>query len=102
MKSLYWVAAVVVVLIAGAQFITIFVVQPIGAVPQGRTVIVTRLTNVNFIDSADGICERKMGGVSVLCRGMVIARVMKEATILGRLPYSSLLYGVSTGGKTYH
>ena len=81
--------------------LTFFVVQPIGAVPEGRTLIISRLTNVNLVDSADGICERQMGGVSLLCRGAVIARVGNTATIYARFPYSETLYRISTGGRTY-
>jgi hypothetical protein len=85
----------------GAQFITLFVIQPIGAIPEGRTIIITRLNTMHFIDSADAWCERKMGGVNLLCRGLVTAKVAKEATILVRLPYSAALYEISTNGKAY-
>lgn len=101
MKGWIAVAACLIIIIVGAQFISIFVVQPIGAVPEGRTIIITRLTNVNFIDSADAICARKMGGVSLLCRGAMLGRVSQEANVLVRLPYSSFLYGISTGGAKY-
>lgn len=99
----YWLLVGVVpgALILGAQFVTIFVIQPIGALPEGRTVVITRLTNLNFIDSADAFCDRKMGGVSLLCRGAVLGRVGQEAKILLRLPYSETLYGISTGGKSF-
>jgi hypothetical protein len=53
MKGWLGVAVLAGVLVIGAQFITIFVVQPIGAVPDGRTLIITCLTTMNFIDSAD-------------------------------------------------
>jgi hypothetical protein len=93
--------ACVVALGIGAQFITLFVIQPIGAIPEGRTVVITRLTTMHFIDSADAWCERKMGGVNLLCRGLVTAKVAKEATILVRLPYSKALYEISTNWKEY-
>jgi hypothetical protein len=95
-----FLAVAAIGLVLYTQF-SLFVVQPIGAVPEGRTLIISRLTNVNFIDSADGICERQMGGVSLLCRGMVIGKVGSTATIYARLPYSETLYGISTGGRTY-
>lgn len=101
MKGWIAVAVFAIVIIIGAQFISIFVVQPLGALPEGRTLIIARLTNVNFIDSADAICARKMGGVSLLCRAAVLGRVGQEAKILLRLPYSSILYGISTGGTKY-
>jgi hypothetical protein len=81
--------------------ITIFVVAPIGAVPEGRTVIMLRLNKTEFIDSADAMCERLEVGVSLLCRAMMMAAVMSKSTILFRLPYSESLYLMSTGGKAY-
>lgn len=95
------IACVAIALIIAAQFLTIFVIQPIGAVPEGRTIIVSRLTKLHFIDSPDAVCEREMGGVSLLCRGVVAGSVAREATIIARLPYSSMLYSISTGGKSY-
>lgn len=81
--------------------LTFFVIQPIGAIPEGRTVVITRLNKTNFIDSPDAMCERIQGGVSLLCRGMIMATVVEKSTILLRLPYSSWLYSISTGGKEY-
>lgn len=81
--------------------LTIFVIQPIGAVPDGRTLVISRLNKTKFIDSADGVCERTQGGVSLLCRMAVLAGVMENANIYARLPYSESLYLISTGGKTY-
>ena len=80
---------------------TIFVIPPIGAIPEGRTVIISRLNTLKFIDSADAMCEREQGGVSLLCRGILMAGVVKNATIYIRLPYSETLYLISTNGKTY-
>jgi len=81
--------------------ITIFSVPPIGAVPEGRTVIMLRLNKTNFIDSADAMCVRIQGYVSLLCRGMTMAGVVNATTILARLPYSETIYKISTDGKTY-
>ena len=81
--------------------LTIFVIPPIGALPEGKTVIITRLNKTEFIDSPDAMCERIQGGVSLLCRAMVMGAVINKASILVRLPYSSWLHGISTGGKHY-
>ena len=81
--------------------LTLFVIPPIGALPEGRTVIITRLNKTEFIDSPDAMCERIQGGVSLLCRGMIMGAVVENATILVRLPSSSWLYSISTGGKSY-
>ncbi|MFK3940202.1 hypothetical protein ACI2KC_00765 [Pseudomonas monteilii] len=81
--------------------ITIFAVPPIGAVPEGRTVIMLRLNKTNFIDSADAMCVRIQGYVSLMCRGMTMAGVVKATTIIARLPYSETIYKISTDGNTY-
>lgn len=97
------VAGAVAILFFGLFYIqcTIFVIPPIGAIPEGRIVIISRLNTMKFIDSADAMCERTQGGVSLLCRGILMAGVVKDATIYMRLPYSETLYLISTDGKTY-
>lgn len=47
------------------------------------------------------MCDRIQGGVSLLCRGIVIGAVLEKSTVLMRLPDSQWLYEVSTGGKIY-
>ncbi len=84
-----------------ATQITIFVIAPMGAVPEGRTVVITRLENVKFIDSADSICERVQGGVSLLCRAITMKAIFEKSDVLLKLPYSSWLYSISTDGKVY-
>lgn len=82
----------------------VFVVQPIGAVPDGATVLYWRLgTNMSFISSADGILLDNDQGVSLLGRGVVLGKVgelMEERKIVS-LPYSRMLYLLSTGGREF-
>ncbi|TWB62224.1 hypothetical protein FBZ92_105159 [Nitrospirillum viridazoti] len=95
-------AALVVIAIAILYTqISIFVVQPIGSLPEGRTLVISRLNKMNFVDSADAMCARIQGGVNLLCRGMVLGTIVKNSTIYLRLPYSEWLYGISTDGKKY-
>ena len=79
--------------------LTLFVVPPIGALPEGKTVVILRLNKTNFIDSPDAMCERIQGGVSLLCRGIMLAGVFGKSKILIRPPYSESLYLISTNGK---
>lgn len=81
--------------------ITIFVIQPIGSIPDGKTLVVSRLNKMQFVDSADAMCDRIQGGVSLLCRSMLLGTVARNATIYLRLPYSKWLYDISTGGKEF-
>jgi hypothetical protein len=94
------ILVVLLVLVVVTQ-LTIFVVQPIGAVPEGRTLVILRLNTGKFIDSPDAMCVRIQESVNLLCRGMVMATVANNATILARLPYSRALYRISTGGVEY-
>jgi hypothetical protein len=78
MKKILIVAlvAVAVLLVVGYSQLNIFVVQPIGAVPEGKTLIISRLNKTEFVDSADAMCERLQGGVSLMCRGLMLGAVV--------------------------
>jgi len=91
----------VALVILSTTQLTVFVVQPIGAIPEGRTLIISRLNKLKLIDSADAVCEREQGNVNLICRAAVMGAVGKNAVIYLRLPYSEWLYTFSTGGKTY-
>ena len=82
----------------------VFVVQPIGAVPDGVTLVYKRFgSNMDFIESPDGLSKRATGGVSLLGRGLAAGAFMKnfEDEIYFRLPYFKILYLISTGGSEY-
>lgn len=99
-KIILLVTLAALVTVAYTQ-VTFFVIQPIGAIPDGRTLLIWRTGKLKFIDSADALCNREVNGVSLLCRISVLGAVAKNSTILMRLPYSETLYLVSTGGMTY-
>lgn len=84
-----------------ASQITIFVIQPLGMLPEGKTLVISRMSNTKFIDSADAICERTQGGVSLLCRIAALGGTLKNARVYMRLPYMSWLYEIANGGKQY-
>ena len=100
-KKMIAIVSIAILTIVFCTQVTFFVVQPIGAVPEGKTLLMLRMNKTKFIDSADGICEREMNGVSLMCRGITMAAVINKGTVLIRLPYSEFLYGISTGGKEY-
>ncbi|WDF96511.1 hypothetical protein [Aeromonas dhakensis] len=101
MKKLIILSVIFLLVLAFFQ-ITLFVVQPMGAVPEGKTLVMLRMNKMHFIDSADAMYEREMNGVSLLCRGVTMAAVVNKGTIILRLPYSDFLYKLSTNGKTYN
>ena len=82
----------------------VFVLQPIGAVPEGATVLYWRFgTNMSFISSADGMLLDNDQGVSLLGRGIVLGKVgeLMEQRKIVSLPYSRSLYLLSTGGREF-
>ena len=101
LKHAAWLVILSITAIVIYTQITIFVIPPIGALPEGKTIVITRLNKTEFIDSPDALCERIQDGVSLLCRAMAMGTVLGNTKILVRLPYSSLLYNISTKGKSY-
>lgn len=101
MRKLIAIATLAALALTVYTQLTFFVVPPIGAIPEGRTVVMLRLNKTNFIDSPDAMCVRVQGGVSLLCRGVTIAAVVEKTTILARLPYIDWLYLISTDGNRF-
>lgn len=97
-----WVLAGLAALMAAfSTQVSLFVIQPIGALPEGRTLLVWRSSDMRLIDSADSICLRRTGKVSLLCRGMATIRFVDPDDVLLRMPYSETLYLISTDGKHF-
>lgn len=98
------VAGLVVFLILVFICTGFYVIQPIGALPEGITVWYFRVgLDLPFITSPDGYSLKKEGKVSLLNRLNSMAEII-EATkdrIILRLPYIKQFYFISTGGKTY-
>jgi hypothetical protein len=82
------------------SFCGFYSIQPIGALPDGKTVIVWRESREPFFNSADALCLERTGGVSLLCRGMAMAQGPVDRIIL-RLPYQEWAYSLSTSGKDF-
>lgn len=81
----------------------VFTVQPIGAIPEGITVIYrSRNPEMPFFSSPDGLCLEIQGSVTLLCRATALGAVDEIAErIMFRLPYSHWAYLRSTGGMEF-
>lgn len=103
-RSRVKLACAVLLLLAFWNFCGILVNQPMGAFPDGFTVIYYRQgLNLPFLTSADGLQEQIEGRVSILGRMVVLAGltdVIRERRIV-RLPYSHILYLWTTKGTEY-
>lgn len=81
--------------------LSIFTIQPIGAIPDGVTLIVWKKDGDPFFNSADAICLKKQGYVNLWCRGLALGNSIDEEDIIYKLPYSEYAYLKSTGGKDF-
>lgn len=100
-------AAITLVLLAVVAWVLIrpgvFTIQPIGAIPDGITIIYhSRSAEMPVFSSPDGLCLQMEGSVSILCR-LVAIGAADELTdrILVRLPYQRWAYLLSTGGAEF-
>lgn len=99
-KTKWWLIGTGAFLALFYAFCGFYTVQPIGALPDGATAIVWRESGEPFFNSADALCLERMGGVSLLCRGMAMRQAPTDRIIL-RLPYIHFAYTMSTGGKEF-
>ena len=100
-KTILLISVLAIALILIATQVTFFAIQPIGAIPEGVTLVMLRGTGTQLFDSADAMCMRIQSGVSLLCRGLVIGQVSKNGTVLFKLPYLEFIYSLSTGGAQF-
>jgi hypothetical protein len=99
-----FIAGIFVLFLFVRTTLGVFVIQPIGAVPEGTTIVYWRLgTNFDFIESADGLVQKTGAGLSLLTRGLALATAAEPIVerSLFRLPYSSFLYSLTTDGEYY-
>lgn len=82
------------------HFCGVYTIQPMGAMPKGVTAVVWRADDEPFFNSADGLCLKRLGEVSLLCRLAALGRAPTSRIIL-RLPYMEWAYEASTGGRSF-
>jgi len=104
-KGIYIAIAIIAVIVLAWILIRpgVFTIQPIGAIPEGVTIIYhSRNPEIPFFSSPDGLCLQMEGGVSLLCR-MAALSASADLTdrIILRLPYSHWAYLQSTGGLEF-
>lgn len=101
-KPLRLLVAVGVLGLAGLfyLFCGVYSIQPIGAVPEGSTLVIWRGDGEPFFNSPDAMCLDRVGSVSLLCRGMAMANGPRDRIVL-RLPYQRWAYRLSTGGLEF-
>ena len=93
-------AAAALFLVCFRAFCGFYTIQPIGALPEGRTLIVWRGEGEPFFNSPDATCLERVGGVSLLCRALSMAQAPTDRIVM-RLPYMEWAYLASTRGAVF-
>jgi len=107
-KSLVVIISMFVILIIVWSTTFLLVLQPIGAVPEGRTVWIFKPERlfmqevIPFVCSADGMLLKTTGSVNLFGRAIMLAVLLGSGNIIGRFPYSRTLYLISTGGAEFN
>jgi hypothetical protein len=98
-----WIVLAVVILAWVLIRPGVFTIQPIGALPEGITLIYYgRGSEMPFFSSPDGLCLQMQGSVSLFCRaGALSAATELKDRIVLRLSYSHWAYLRSTGGLEF-
>ena len=78
---------------------SIFVVTPTDADPKGATLITSRLSGLNFIDSAEGFLTRHQGNVTPSARSAMIGSITDSAKVYLELPHFGWLHRFTIRGK---
>ncbi|MBS7815930.1 hypothetical protein [Wohlfahrtiimonas chitiniclastica] len=107
MKKVAIFFCVLIVIVSSFSFfvvkkMTIFTVQPIGAIPDGASILMWKKGDEPFFNSPDAICLKIQGSVSLLCRGMALTRYFEEDNVIYRMKYKEDFYLRSTNGKRYN
>lgn len=96
--------AIGLLLVAAYGFTGLYVVQPIGVVPEGTTIWYWRAgSGLPFLSSPDSMAMTDDGRLSLLERGtaMAVFTETAEDRILARLPYVERLYLMTTDGRRW-
>ena len=98
------VSVFVTLFLVAYLFTGIFVIQPLGMLPEGSTVWYIRSgLKLPFIASADGLLLEKQNGVSLLGRSIMISTVLSliKNKIILKMPYMKSFYLISTKGAEF-
>jgi hypothetical protein len=101
-KARRWLSIVLLIVIILVIYLKVgfYTIQPIGAFPDGATLIVWRHGGEPFFNSPDATSLRVTGSVSLLSRGMALGQAPIDRIIM-KLPYWEFAYTRSTGGMKF-
>jgi hypothetical protein len=103
-KGLIVLILLVVIGFCTYYFTGFFVIQPIGALPNGGIFwYIRKDVNLPFISSADSILLKENGSINLLGRAIVLGSVLDEIgdRKICMMPYQKWMYKISTNGREF-
>ncbi|WP_156453182.1 hypothetical protein [Polycladidibacter stylochi] len=91
MKTLVTIVLTAFVVYAYLQ-LSIFVVKPLAGIHEGETLIIKRQENLNFIDSAEAVCQRSLVTTNPVCQATALSLMVNKNNVVLRLPYIKFLH----------
>ncbi len=85
----------------------VFIVPPIGAVPEGKTIVLFKPDRLlvqgkfDFLETPDHFQYKNLGKVNLFGRLAAIGAILNGPIILARLPYSSTLEYLANAGSSW-
>lgn len=70
------------------NYITIFSIPPIGALPEGATIVIWKDERMEFLDSAEWMCLRIEEDSSNICQFKYLSMVMQGPDPILKLSYT--------------
>lgn len=104
MKKIIFPLLLLIIIIISYLSIGILVIQPLGVLPNGATIVYFRYnTNLNFIESPDSIILNKGMRLSILTRAIALSKLAPIITEekIAILPYYEFLYLLSTNNQKF-
>lgn len=102
-----YILTAVLLLLVWSTF-SVLSIQPIGAIPDGATVILFKPDRLflkgkfDFLESVDHLQYKNIGSVNLLGRMMFLGTALNTSIIVIKLPYFQTLELISNGGVTWN
>ncbi|CNK06956.1 DNA-directed RNA polymerase subunit beta/140 kD subunit [Yersinia aldovae] len=94
MRSVYlWIVVVAISITAIVSQLSFFFIEPQAGISEGKVLVLKRTSEINFIDSPRGNCQRLYPNEDSLhCESRILPLLLESTHVLYELPFSPYFY----------
>ncbi|CNB31437.1 hypothetical protein [Yersinia intermedia] len=94
MRSIYlWIVVVAISITALVSQLSFFFIEPQMGSSAGKVLVLKRIPKMNFIDSAQGYCQRQYPAEDYArCEPKILPSLLESTQALYELPFSAYFY----------